>query len=66
MEKQYINKKDFAASLSMSKSTYERRAKELNWIAPRGLLSLEYREEFIRRLKEWEYKRLDEANKKKP
>jgi hypothetical protein len=66
MEKQYINKKDFAASLGMSKSTYERRAIELNWVAPRGLLCLEYRQEFIRRLKEWEHKRLEEANKKQP
>jgi hypothetical protein len=65
MTRLYMNKKDFAASLDMSKSTFERRAKELNWVAPRGYLSIEYREEFIRRLKAWERKRLEEANKKR-
>ena len=63
-EPPYMNKKDFAKFLGISKSTFERYEKAINWKTGRHLLSIEDREEFIKRLKEYERQRREEEIKK--
>lgn len=59
----YINKKEFANLLGMTKSTFCRRAQQIGCVLPPGLLSIEYREIFIQKLSKWESNRLEEQIK---
>lgn len=61
----YINKKAFAEELGFTKSTFERREKQIGCVFRRGLLSLDDRDLFRQKLKEWEQKRRDDASNKK-
>jgi hypothetical protein len=64
MSEFYMNKKDFAKSLGISMSSYSRLEKAINWKTGRHLLSIEDREEFIKRLKEYERQRRENELKK--
>ena len=64
MEKPYITHIEFAEEFGMSKSTLDRRQEAIGFILPRGLLSVEDRDEFRRRLKGWEQKRRQAGIKK--
>ena len=64
MEKHYINHTEFAKELGISKSTLDRRAKEIGHTFPRSLLSSEERADFLQKHHEWEQNRIHERNKK--
>ncbi len=65
MGQKNMNKKNFAASIDFTKTTFERRSKQIDCVLPSGLLSEEMREEWLRKLKEWERLRLEEKRKNK-
>ena len=50
----YMNKKSFADSLGLPRTTFERRSVDIEFVLPGGLLSEEIREEWVKKLKEWE------------
>jgi hypothetical protein len=54
----YMNKKDFAASLELTKSTFERRSIQIDCKLPRGLLCIHAREEWLKKLQDWEHLQL--------
>lgn len=51
--------------LGISKSTLERREKQINYYLPSRLLSPEDRDEFLEKLKEWEDERREESQQKR-
>ena len=63
MEEYYITQTEFAESLGISLRTLERREIEINYILPKGRLSLEVREGFMKKLREWEQKKADNCQK---
>ena len=60
-----MNKKTFAASIDFSKTTFERRSVQIGCVLPSGLLSEEMRQEWLKKLREWERLRLEEKRKNK-
>jgi hypothetical protein len=59
MSSSYMNKKNFAASIGMTKSTFERRSIQIDCKLPRGLLNEEYRKEWLDKLHKWERLQLE-------
>jgi hypothetical protein len=58
----YMNKKTFADSLGLPRTTFERRCVQIDFILPGGLLSEDIRQEWIEKLRAWE--RLQVKNKR--
>jgi hypothetical protein len=65
MTPKFMNKKTFAASLSLPKTTFERRSILIDCVLPSGLLSEEMREEWLKKSREWDILRLEEKRKNK-
>jgi hypothetical protein len=65
MEHKFMNKKTFAAYLSLPKTTFERRSVQIDCVLPSGLLSEEMREEWLRKSREWDRLRLEAKRKNK-
>jgi hypothetical protein len=63
MTPKFMNKKTFAASLSLPKTTFERRSIQIDCVLPSGLLSDEMREEWLKKSREWDILRLEEKRK---
>jgi hypothetical protein len=64
MEQKHTNKKDLAASINFSKTTFERRSEQIDCVLPSGLLSQEMCDEWLKKLREWELSRLEAKQKK--
>ncbi len=60
-----MSKQEFAEHLGISRSTLERREKEVAFFLPRGLLCPKTRTNFIEKLDEWEQTRQASIVKKK-
>jgi hypothetical protein len=61
----YMNKKTFADSLGFTKTTFERRSVQIDFILPGGLLSEEIRKEWTEKLHEWEHLQVKKKQEKK-
>jgi hypothetical protein len=61
----YMNKKSFADSLGFTRTTFERRSIDIDFVLPGGLLSEEIREEWRKKLKEWERLQVEIKQNKK-
>jgi hypothetical protein len=61
----YMNKKTFADSQGFPRTTFERRSVDIDYVLPGGLLSEEVREEWVRRLREWERLQVKKKQDKK-
>lgn len=66
MEKYFMNKTQFAKSLGISLSTLERREKQMGYYLSSGVIGLGEREAFIEKMRDWEYKKLNDSGKSKP
>ena len=61
----YMNKKSFADSLGLPRTTFERRSIDIDFVLPGGLQSEEIREEWVKKLKAWERLQVEIKKNKK-